>query len=156
MKVVFDLSADVWISNVEIEAESLPAAKEKLAGMTLSELLEAGYAKDMSLSNVDGVITERDLKVKAYNIQYDDTDFITGSDEPSSRVQELPDEFTTDVTIYTHLEACKDGKLISATEIDQKTDEEIREAIRDELDFEVETGIEVVSFDYIIVEEYEW
>lgn len=156
MKVVFDLSADVWISNVEVEAESLPAAKEKLAGMTLSELLEAGYAKDMSLSNVDGVITERDLKVKAYNIQYDDTDFITDSGEPSSRVQELPDEFTTDITIYTHLEACRDSKLISATEIDQKTDEEIREAIKDELDFEVETGIEVVSFDYIIVEEYEW
>jgi len=156
MKVVFDLSADVWISDIEVEAKSLPEAKEKLAGMTLSELLETGYAKDMALSNVDGVITQRDLKVKAYNIQYDDTDFITDSDEPSSRVQELPDEFTTDITIYTHLEACKDGKFISTSEIDQKTDEAIREAIRDELDFEVETGIEVVSFDYIIIEEYEW
>jgi len=156
MKVVFDLSANVWLSNIEVEAKSLPEAKEKLAGMTLSELLETGYAKEMYLGSVDGIITERDLKVKAYNIQYDDTDFITDSDEPSSRVQELPDEFTTDITIYTHLDACKGGKLISSAEIDQKTDDEIREAIKDELDFEVETGIEVVSFDYIIIEEYEW
>ena len=50
---IFDLSVDAWITNIEINADTLEQAKEKLHDMSVVELIEEGYVKDFSLRNID-------------------------------------------------------------------------------------------------------
>jgi hypothetical protein len=47
--VTFDFSLDAWIQNVEIEADDIEEAKEKLNKMSLEELVEEGYVKDFNI-----------------------------------------------------------------------------------------------------------
>lgn len=71
MKVVFDFNLNAWIKGVEVEATSYDDAVAKLHSMTFEEILEAGYGKDFSLDDIDGSITERNVSVKVYDIEYD-------------------------------------------------------------------------------------
>lgn len=51
--VTFDFSLDAWIQNVEIEADDIEEAKEKLNKMSLEDLVEEGYVKDFNIKDLD-------------------------------------------------------------------------------------------------------
>ena len=70
MKVKFNFNLEAWIQDVEIEADSMEEAENKLYGMTVQELIEAGYVHTSDLDEVEGEIVEQDYKVKVYNIEF--------------------------------------------------------------------------------------
>lgn len=154
MKVIFDFSAAIQFKGVETEAASLRDAYDQLY-MTLADLLPAGSTDNLELSNIDGQIVRRDLRVKAYNIQYEDEDFVSGDTE-SPRTTNLPTEWVGDVNVSVEVDAVKDGKFMSADAVNGACDFDIREEIRYEIEGDLDLGIKVVSFDYIIVDEFEW
>jgi len=87
MKVKFDFNLDAWIQNLEIEADSIEQAKDKLMSMSLEDMIEAGaYMKDFNIDSVDTEITEATYTVKVVSIDYaiesyDVDEFDTMSDE---------------------------------------------------------------------------
>ena len=87
MKVKFDFNLDAWIQNLEIEADSVEQAKDKLMSMSLEDMIEAGaYMKDFNIDSVDTEITEATYTVKVVSIDYaiesyDVDEFDTMSDE---------------------------------------------------------------------------
>ena len=76
MKVKFDFNLQAWIQDVEIEADSIEEAENKLYGMTVQELIEAGYVHTSDLDDVEGEIVEQDYKVKVRNIEFDPEDIL--------------------------------------------------------------------------------
>ena len=76
MKVKFNFNLEAWIQDVEIEADSMEEAENKLYGMTVQELIEAGYVHTSDLDDVEGEIVEQDYKVKVYNIEFDPEDIL--------------------------------------------------------------------------------
>lgn len=89
MKVKFNFNLEAWIQDVEIEADSMEEAENKLYRMTLEELIEEGYIHTSDLTDVEGEIVEQNYKVKVYNIEFEPEDILEfGMD------QELPDENT--------------------------------------------------------------
>ena len=87
MKVKFDFNLDAWIQNLEIEADSVEQAKDKLMSMSLEDMIEAGaYMKHFNIDSVDTEITEATYTVKVVSIDYaiesyDVDEFDTMSDE---------------------------------------------------------------------------
>ena len=71
MKVVLDFNLNAWIKGVEVEATSYEDAVSKLHQMSLEEILETGFSKDFTISDVDGQVVEKQVKVKVYDIEYD-------------------------------------------------------------------------------------
>lgn len=49
----FDFSLDAWIQCLEIEADSVEEAKEKLCKMSIEDLIENGYVKDFAIKDLD-------------------------------------------------------------------------------------------------------
>ncbi len=76
MKVKFNFNLEAWIQDVEIEADSMEEAENKLYRMTVEELIEAGYIHTSDLDDVEGEIVEQDYKVKVYNIEFDPEDML--------------------------------------------------------------------------------
>ena len=76
MKVKFDFNLQAWIQGIEIEADSIEEAENKLYRMTVEELIEAGYIHTSDLSDVESEIVEQDYKVKVYNIEFDPEDIL--------------------------------------------------------------------------------
>ena len=76
MKVKFNFNLEAWIQDVEIEADSMEEAENKLYGMTVEELIEAGYIHTSDLDDVEGEIVEQDYKVKVRNIEFDPEDIL--------------------------------------------------------------------------------
>lgn len=76
MKVKFDFNLQAWIQDVEIEADSIEEAEEKLYRMTVAELIEAGYIHTSDLDDVDMEVVEQSYKVKVYNIEFDPDDIL--------------------------------------------------------------------------------
>ena len=76
MKVKFNFNLQAWIQDVEIEADSIEEAESKLYGMTVEELIEAGYIHTSDLDDVDAEIVEQEYKVKVYNIEFDPEDIL--------------------------------------------------------------------------------
>ena len=70
MKVVLDFNLSAWIKGVEVEATSYEDAVAKLQQMTFDELIETGFSKDFTISDVDGQVVEKQVKVKVYDIEY--------------------------------------------------------------------------------------
>ena len=71
MKVVLDFNLSAWIKGVEVEATSYEDAVAKLHQMTFDEIIETGFSKDFTISDVDGQVVEKQVKVKVYDIEYD-------------------------------------------------------------------------------------
>ena len=61
MKFVVDLNVNAWLKAIEIEAGSKDEAKDILKGMSLEEMLETGYERDLELSDVD-------ITLESYNL----------------------------------------------------------------------------------------
>ena len=76
MKVKFNFNLEAWIQDVEIEADSIEEAENKLYRMTVEELIEAGYIHTSDLDDVESEIVEQDYKVKVYNIEFDPEDIL--------------------------------------------------------------------------------
>ena len=72
MKFSFDFNLSAWITNVEIEADSLEKAKEELLKMTTEELLEEGVIRDSDIKDLDYEILEKKYTIKVTNIVYDE------------------------------------------------------------------------------------
>ena len=103
MKVKFDFNLQAWIQDVEIEADSIEEAEEKLYRMTVEELIEAGYVHTSDLFDVEGEIVEQDYKVKVYNIKFEPEDILEyGMDK------DLPEE--DDILEFTFKDIRTDRK----------------------------------------------
>ena len=98
MKVVFDFNLNAWIKGVEVEATPYDEAIEKLHSLTFDEIFETGFSKDFNISDIDGTVTERNIKVKVYDIDYD----VEEDDYPNPEayiqvINSLPDTLTLTV-----------------------------------------------------------
>lgn len=71
MKFVVDLNVNAWLKAIEIEAGSKDEVKDILKGMSLEEMLETGYERDLELSDIDITLESYNLSVKVDNITYD-------------------------------------------------------------------------------------
>ena len=71
VKVVLDFNLSAWIKGVEVDATSYEDAVSKLYQMSFEEILETGFSKDFTISDVDGQVIEKQVKVKVYDIEYD-------------------------------------------------------------------------------------
>ena len=60
MKVKFNFNLNAWIQNVEIEADSIEEAENKLYRMDVQELIEARYINTSDLDDVEGEVIEED------------------------------------------------------------------------------------------------
>ena len=134
MKVRFDFNLNAWMRGVEVEADSYDEAVEKLYKMSLSDLLEKGYDDESDISDIDGEIVEKNLKVKAYDIEYDiEEDDFENKEEYIQLINSLPEELTVDVLIEI---GNYSEELAIAEEITYRTDYEVKD------------------FKYMIIEEY--
>ena len=132
MKVVVDFNLSAWITGAEIDATSYEDAKQKLAEMTFDEIVELGYAKEFSVSDIDGQVVEKQVKVKIYDIEYD-----LEEDDYSD-----PEDY---IKVLNSLPA-----VITAT-ITMELDDDIEDLIADEIFYQTKQTVN--SFRFMIIEE---
>jgi len=142
MKVKFDFSLDVWMQGVEIEADSYEEALKKLYAMDVEDLISEGYIKESDIKNEEGTITEKTVKVKAYDIEYDvepedvDENEELTDDELDAKIAEVKESLPSELVF----------------EFDIEPDEDIEERIADEIT--LETNWLVDSFKFTVIEEH--
>lgn len=119
MRVKFNFNLSTWMRNVEVEAKSYDDALEELYKMSLADLLEAGYDDETSISDIDGEIVEKTMKVTAYDIDYiiEEDDF-ESTEEYIEALNSLPTELTFEITV----EPNDDIETLIADEITYQTD----------------------------------
>jgi hypothetical protein len=122
MKVVFDFNLNAWIKGVEVEATSYDEALSKLHSLTFDEILETGFSKDFNIDDIDGLIVERTIKVKVYDIDYDvEEDDFENPGEYTEFINKFPDTLTLTVVA----EPNDDLEDLIADEITYKTDQTV-------------------------------
>lgn len=142
MKVKFNFVLEAWIDGVEIEADSYDEALHKLYNMTCEDLISEGYIKDSDIKQEDGEITEKTVKVRAYDIDYDvepedvDENEELTDDELDAKIAEVKESLPSELIF----------------EFDIEPDEDIEERIADEIT--LETDWLVNSFKFTIIEEH--
>lgn len=100
MKVILDFNLNAWIQGVEVEATSYEDAVTKLHQMTFDELIETGFSKDFTISDVDGQVVEKQVKVKIYDIDYNvEEDDYFNPEEYISVINSLPTTLTATLTV---------------------------------------------------------
>lgn len=100
MKVILDFNLNAWIKGVEVEATSYEDAVTKLHQMTFDELIETGFSKDFTISDVDGQVVEKQVKVKIYDIDYNvEEDDYFNPEEYISVINSLPTTLTANLTV---------------------------------------------------------
>lgn len=100
MKVILDFNLNAWIKGVEVEATSYEDAVTKLHQMTFDELIETGFSKDFTISDVDGQVVEKQVKVKIYDIDYNvEEDDYFNPEEYISIINSLPTTLTATLTV---------------------------------------------------------
>lgn len=52
-KFKFDFNMSAWIQDVEISAESYEEAKKEFDNMTVEDLIDEGYIKNFSITDLD-------------------------------------------------------------------------------------------------------
>ena len=76
MIVEFDFNLEIWVRNLQIEANSVEEAEEKLHKMTLEELISEGaIVKQMDIKDLTSEIKERKVKVQVGNISVEPSFF---------------------------------------------------------------------------------
>lgn len=132
MKVVFNFNLSAWVTGVEVEGKSYEDALSELHGMTFDELVELGYAKEFSITEVDGSVTEKQVKVKIYDIEYDlEEDDYFNPEEYIKVLNSLPQTITATVTL--------------------EPNDDIEDLIADEILYQ--THQTATSFRFMIIEE---
>jgi hypothetical protein len=87
--------------------------------MTLGELLEEGSVRDFTIGDIGSTITEKTLKVKAYDIEYNiEEDNYESPEEYTQIINSLP----TDLVLELNVEPEDDLEELIADEITYKTD----------------------------------
>ena len=141
MKVKFDFVLEAWMQGVEIEADSYEEALRKLYAMDVEDLISEGYIKESDIKQEEGAITEKTVKVRAYDIDYDvepedvDENEELTEDELNAKIAEVKESLPSELTF----------------EFDIEPDEDIEDRIADEIT--LETDWLVNNFKYVIVEE---
>ena len=135
MKVVLDFNLSAWIKGVEVDATSYEDAVSKLYQMSFEEILETGFSKDFTISDVDGQVIEKQVKVKVYDIEYD-VEYGDESDyeSPEAYIQfinSLPTTLTVTLTV--------------------EPNDDLEELIADEILYETKWAAN--NFRFIILEE---
>lgn len=59
-KYDFNFSLDAWVKSLEIEADSLEEAKEKLNEMSISDIVDEGLVKDFNIKDLDATVDPDD------------------------------------------------------------------------------------------------
>lgn len=118
MIVDFDFNLEMWVRNIQIEANSVEEAKEKLNKMTLEELISEGaIVKQMEIKDITADIKERKVKVQVGNISLEPSffeyDTETEKEELQRKVENQVLEFELNL---------KDGDIID-DEIDSALEE---------------------------------
>ena len=132
MKVVVDFNLSAWITGVEIDATSYEDAKQKLAEMTFDEIVELGYAKEFSVSDIDGQVVEKQVKVKVYDIEYDvEEDDYESPEDYIQFINSLPTTLRLTLTV--------------------EPDDDIEDLIADEILYETKQTVN--NFRFMILEE---
>lgn len=76
MLVEFDFNLEMWVRNLQIEANSVEEAEAKMRKMTLEELIaEGATVKQMEITDVTTEIKERKVKVQVGNISLEPSFF---------------------------------------------------------------------------------
>lgn len=124
MKVRFNFNLEAWIDGVEIEANSEEEARDKLYQMTFRELVEEGYDRNFTTSDVEGEVIEKTLKVRVFNIDYDiEEDDYEDKEEYIQIINSLPTELEVEITVDEDLPKYHlDEEDLIADEITMKTD----------------------------------
>ena len=136
MKFVVDLNVNAWLKAIEIEAKNEDEAKELLDGMSLEEMLETGYERDLELSDIDITLESYNLSVKVDNITYD----INEEDLRDNNVESEED---------LNLPRTMELKLY---DLESEDEDDIEDAIKSEIEFM--TDFIVDEFTYEIIEKY--
>ena len=132
MKVKFNFNLSTWMRHVEVEGDSYEDALNNLYKMSLADILEIGMDDETSISDVEGEIIEKTMRVKVYDIEYDiEEDDYENPEDYNEVLHRLPAELDLTVTV----------------EADQDEDEVIADEITYETDWLVK------NFKYIIIEE---
>lgn len=136
MKFVVDLNVNAWLKAIEIEAGSKDEAKDILKGMSLEEMLETGYERDLELSDVDITLESYNLSVKVDNITYDiNEEDLRDNNVESEEELDLPR--TMELKLY---------------DLESEDEDDIEDAIKSEIEFM--TDFIVDEFTYKIIEKY--
>lgn len=132
MKVVLDFNLSAWIKGVEVEATSYEDAVTKLHQMTFDELIETGFSKDFTISDVDGQVVEKQVKVKIYDIEYDvEEDDYESPEAYIQFINSLPTTLRLNLTV--------------------EPDDDIEDLIADEILYETKQTVD--TFRFMILEE---
>ena len=132
MKVVLDFNFSAWIKGVEVEATSYEAAVAKLHQMTFDEIIETGFSKDFTISDVDGQVVEKQVKVKVYDIEYDvEEDDYESPEAYIQFINSLPTTLRLNLTV--------------------EPDDDIEDLIADEILYETKQTVN--TFRFMILEE---
>ena len=132
MKVVLDFNLSAWIKGVEVEATSYEDAVAKLHQMTFDEIIETGFSKDFTISDVDGQVVEKQVKVKVYDIEYDVEEDDYGAPEAYIQfINSLPTTLRLTLTV--------------------EPDDDIEDLIADEILYETKQTVN--TFRFMILEE---
>lgn len=132
MKVVLDFNLSAWIKGVEVEATSYEDAVAKLHQMTFDELIETGFSKDFTISDVDGQVVEKQVKVKVYDIEYDiEEDNYESPEAYIQLINSLPTTLRLNLTV--------------------EPDDDIEDLIADEILYETKQTVD--TFRFMIFEE---
>ena len=136
MKFVVDLNVNAWLKAIEIEAKNEDEAKAYLKEMSLEEMLETGYERDLELSNIDINLESYDIHVKVDNITYDiNEEDLRDNGVESEEELNLPK--TMELKLY---------------DLESEEDDDIEDAIKSEIEFM--TDFIVDEFTYEIIEKY--
>lgn len=132
MKVVLDFNLSAWIKGVEVEATSYEDAVAKLHQMTFDEIIETGFSKDFTISDVDGQVVEKQVKVKVYDIEYDvEEDDYESPEAYIQFINSLPTTLRLNLTV--------------------EPDDDIEDLIADEILYETKQTVN--TFRFMILEE---
>ena len=132
MKVVLDFNLSAWIKGVEVEATSYEDAVAKLHQMTFDEIIVTGFSKDFTISDVDGQVVEKQVKVKVYDIEYDvEEDDYESPEAYIQFINSLPTTLRLNLTM--------------------EPDDDIEDLIADEILYETKQTIS--TFRFMILEE---
>lgn len=136
MKFVVDLNVNAWLKAIEIEADSKDEVKDILKGMSLEEMLETGYERDLELSDIDITLESYNLSVKVDNITYDiNEEDLRDNNVKSEEELDLPR--TMELKLY---------------DLESEDEDDIEDAIKSEIEFM--TDFIVDEFTYEIIKKY--
>jgi hypothetical protein len=137
MKFRFNFNLETWIKGVEVEGNSYEDAIENLYKMSLKDYLEEGDDDETTITDIDGDLLEKTIKVRAYDIEYDiEEDDYEDKDEYIRIINSLPNELVAEIYLDEYAMLHYSEEECIADEITYKTDYQVKD------------------FKYIIIEEY--